>query len=124
MNVPKGTEYSPPSLPTFTPAPAKSKDAVFHYDFFKITAPTNDEVIWDNTGNITASVDFEPFLQTGHKVQFVLNGSEIAMGTEKSVLMANTERGTHTLTAQIIDASGNVIQTATVTFHAKRHSKN
>jgi len=123
MKVPKGTEYTPPKIPTFTPTPDKPKPTVFRYDFFKITAPANDESIWDNTGNITASVEFEPFLQTGHQIQFVLDGTQLAIGAATSTVMPNVDRGTHTLTAQIVDATGNALETATVIFHAKRHSK-
>lgn len=125
VTVPKGTEYAPPKLPEFTPAPSRSKDTSkpFSYDSFAITAPKNDESIWDNTGNINASVSFEPFLQSGHDIEFLLDGVSAARGSSASHQFSNVDRGTHEIVARIVDSNDQVLESATVTFHMKRHHK-
>ena len=120
--VPKGTEYAPPKLPAFTPSPPKPSAKQFAYDSFAIIAPKEDESIWDNTGNITATVAHEPFLQPGHRIEFLLDGQSVAKGEAASHQFLNMDRGTHQITAQIVDSKDRVIESASVTFHMKRHA--
>ena len=122
IKVPKGTEYSPPKLPAFTPSPPKAKAKQFEYESFAFLAPKEDESIWDNTGNITTMVALEPGLQPGHSIEFLLDGQSVARGGATSHQFLNMDRGTHQVTAQIIDSKDRVIESVTVTFHMKRHA--
>ena len=123
ITVPKGTEYQAPKIPEFTPSPPKQTSRNFQYDRFELTSPKNDEAIWDNTGNITASVSFEPFLQNGHSIEFLLDGVSVAKGSTNSHQFVNMERGTHQITARIVNDKDEEIESASVTFHMKRHHK-
>lgn len=121
IKVPKGTEYQAPKLPEFTPSAPKQTSRNFQYDSFELTSPKNDETFWDNTGNVTATVSFEPFLQSGHSIEFLLDGVSVAKGTATSHQFVNIDRGTHQITARIVNDKDEEIESASVTFHLKRH---
>ncbi len=121
IKVPKGTEYQPPKLPEFTPSAPKQTSHNFQYDRFELTSPKNDEAIWDNTGTITASVSFEPFLQSGHSIEFLLDGVSVAKGSATSHQFVNLDRGTHQITARIVNDKDEEVESASVTVHLKRH---
>lgn len=122
VQVPKGTEYTPPKLPAFTPYSPPKVEKKFKYSMFALTAPKNEESIWDNTGNVTATVALEPSLQFGHSIEFLLDGISVARGGATSHQFLNVDRGEHQITAQIVDRSDQVLSSSTVTFYMKRHA--
>lgn len=122
IKIPKGTEYTPPPIPVFTPTPKPKAPSKFEYDSFALVAPKNEESIWDNTGNITATVAFEPFLQSGHSIEFLLDGTSVTKGTDSSYQFMNLPRGAHQITAQIVDSADEVLATSSVTVFLRKHS--
>ena len=121
VKVPKGTEYTPPKLPAFTPSTrAKPTPSRFEYNTLALTAPKDDEAIWDNTGNIMATVVLEPGLQAGHSIEFLLDGVAAAKGSATSHQFLNVDRGTHQITARVVDSQEEVIATTSATFHMRR----
>lgn len=122
VTVPKGSEYAPPKVPAFTPTEKPKPPAKFEYDSFALVAPKNEESIWDNTGNITATVAYEPFLQSGHSIEFLLDGTSVSKGTDSSYQFMNLPRGAHQITAQIVDSTDEVLATSSVTIFLHQHS--
>ena len=122
VKVPKGTEYTPPKVPDFTPYSPPKPEKKFEYDVFTLTSPANDESIWDNTGNVTATVSSKPSLRFGHSIEFLLDGKPVAKGGATSHQFLNVDRGTHQITAQIVDQEDQILASSSVTFHMKRHT--
>ena len=121
VKVPKGTEYTPPKLPAFTPSTrTKPIPSRFEYNSLTLTSPKDDQAIWDNTGNITAAVTLEPGLQAGHSIEFLLDGVSVSKSSATSHQFLNVDRGTHQITARVVDNKDEVIATTSVTIHMRR----
>lgn len=88
-----------------------------------ILAPKNNEVIPNQQRNIIIQLSVEPQLQTGHRVQFWLDGkAQGAPVSATSYQMNDLERGTHSLGAQILNDQGRVVISAgSVEVHIQRH---
>jgi hypothetical protein len=125
-----------PDLPTYTPQPLRSytrstdperSEPPAGYDRFIISSPANDATIRNNVGNLEVTTLLQPALMVPreHTVQFYLDG--VAQGVASDALtlsLENIDRGTHRLSASVLDADGKVlITTAPVTVHIKRASK-
>ncbi len=116
-------------LPTINlPLPAKTTlkaptkpPADTGYSKFEIISPTHDESFW-NVSAVNASVQLQPQLKKNHLIKIMLDG-KILPGTGFSRTMANPDRGTHSLSAQIEDAKGKIVQSAKpVQFHVHKTS--
>lgn len=125
-----------PALPSYTPQPLRSfsrnsapqgEQQAAGYDRFIISAPAHDATIRNNIGNLEVTTLLEPALMVPreHSVQFYLDG--VAHGAASDALalsLDNVDRGTHELSASVLDADGKVlITTPPVTVHVKRASK-
>lgn len=75
-----------------------------------ITDPANDSAIRDNAGNLTISVRLQPSLGDGHRAELYMDGQKIRSLTGTgSVHLSNVDRGTHQLSARVVDANGRVL---------------
>ena len=95
------------------------------YSSITITQPTHDAAIRDNAGNITISVSVTPALRTkqGHKITITLDGAVVATNTSGQVNLQHIDRGSHTLSASVIDSKGTtLISSDASTFHLQRIS--
>jgi hypothetical protein len=89
------------------------------YEGFTIVSPGAEETIWNTAGVIKVAVSPIPALLEGHSVNIYLNGQLIAGKSPTSLSAELTEvpRGEHTVTAEILDATGRVMMSAQpVTF--------
>lgn len=88
------------------------------YKTFVITQPQEEQTIWNNPGNVSVSVNVVPQLQSGDKIEILLNNSLVAESKSgTSFQLTNIDRGEHSLKAQIVNESGEVLkQTKSVTF--------
>ena len=120
-----------PALPTVAPPPAdeepveEEKPAV-SYKLLRIVSPKDDEGVRENAGNINVTVNSNPNvdIDNGHSLEILVDGAVHASGTATSFELSSVDRGTHTLTARIVDANGNVLISAdTITFHMLRISQ-
>ncbi len=88
------------------------------YTQFKISSP-NDQETFQNVTDITVNVSISPSLQSGDKIQYFLDGKAVSdpidstsysipkiKGTEEVI-----SRGTHSITASLLDEQGQVIKT-------------
>lgn len=131
---PDATELPEPQAQTFRsnegegrpqppPAPGKPKPADDGYSAVTVTAPANDATIWSSQGKLTVSVSCTPALQADHRIAVSVDGQRVATEAGTTVTLSGIERGAHTLTAAILDASGSVLrQSEAVRFHMKQHS--
>ena len=88
-----------------------------------IVSPKHDEAIRENSGNVSISLQVEPinFAENGSIVAVYMDGIEVARGADTTILLLNVDRGTHTLKAELINSSGNVVlATRPTTFHLQR----
>lgn len=119
--------HTPPKADT-SQAPASAsqqpkQQAV--YSSLRIQSPSNDQVIRSNSGDISISVTVSPALQNGHRIQILIDGAVVSAAQSTTDFTLNeVYRGTHQLTARIIDLSNNstLIISPPVEVHVKRHS--
>jgi len=92
----------------------------------RIIAPANDESIWVNNGNVTVSLIVEPELdvERGDKVLVTLDGARVGEPqTATTIQLTNLNRGTHTLSASVVDSNGATLTSSSnVSFHLHRTS--
>jgi len=90
----------------------------------EIVAPEADENVRENEGNVPVSVAVVPALPPGHRLVYYMDGVAQALPTEStSYVLTNVERGSHTVSASVIDDAGNEVAAAPpVTFHMKATS--
>ena len=96
------------------------------YSAIAISYPGNDEAVRENAGNLTVTIESEPALDTnqGHSIEILLDGEPAGSASGASVALTNIDRGTHTLSANVVDRSGSVLGSSnTITFHMLRYSK-
>jgi len=85
------------------------------YTELVITSPINDATVRDNQGNLTINFRAAPALQTrkGHKYVVTFDGAEVYSGTSTITALKNVDRGTHSISVKIVDASGSTKISAT-----------
>ncbi|HEC29867.1 MAG TPA: DUF4124 domain-containing protein [Gammaproteobacteria bacterium] len=104
-----------------TKGPKKVK-AVKGYKSFRIVSPANDAAIRENAGNVSIVMRSSPPLKKGHRTVIALDGKKVQT-TGLSYTFRGVDRGTHVLSAAIMDAGGKkLIESSPVTFHLLRYS--
>lgn len=124
-----------PPIPTYTPpqysprpATSRSEDARagVTYTEFVVVSPAPETTIRSNTGNVAMQVRLEPSLRSalGHRIQFMVDGinqGEPGVGTSAS--FQNLDRGSHTLSAVVLDGKGRTLRSAdAVTIFVRRQT--
>lgn len=93
------------------------------YPAFRVTSPAPEEVIRNTGGVIVVRLAAGKGLQGDHRVRFYFDGAPVSITQMFSQRMADVERGTHVVHADIVDAAGQVLaRTAPVTFHYQQTS--
>lgn len=125
VKLPSANISTQPAQPKEKSEKTETTDAVEkklsqHVDYtaFEISAP-KDQDTFQNATEFPVSVTTNPALQEGDKIQFLLDGSPVLSPTENTSITIPrvqdgkemVERGSHTLSAQIINAKGDVIAT-------------
>jgi hypothetical protein len=98
---------------------------VSDYDLLEVSTPTEGETIRNNEGKVTVGLRLEPTLRQGDVIELFLDGEKIPgeLSTTGATL-SNLNRGSHSLKARVIDASGQeLISSQPVTFYLRRESK-
>ncbi len=98
-------------------------EAPFSYRTLEIVSPQDDEPVRANDGNVTVVTNISPDLQPGHVMRLLMDGSVAQEGPQTSFHLTNVDRGTHTLSLEIVDQDGTVLKRSpTRTFHLLRVS--
>ena len=101
------------------------QEPVVRYSTLQIVTPGEDEPVRENAGNLKVVVSMSPTLKANHSVRILLDGTVFATDRSTNIQLTNVDRGTHVLTAQIIDSDGTIIMTSSPTsFHMQRISLN
>lgn len=91
------------------------------YQSFSFVAPQQDEGVRANNGVVDVRMTLEPPLRAGHSIAVTLDGEPLGGNAPLSFQLPGMERGTHTITAEVVDAAGEaVISAGPVTFHVLR----
>lgn len=126
LELPAGNVYAPTVSTPPPPPPGEEEEpeeTSTHYDTLSITAPAQDTAVRENAGNVTVYTRVEPALREGHEVRMLLDGVPWPVRSKGAIAMTNIDRGTHSLTAQVVDANDQVlISSDPVTFHMLRIS--
>jgi hypothetical protein len=127
MQMPELPTYTPAPLPAFTATPdTATATAGDGYSALALSQPRDDETIRSNGGTLNVSVTLEPALQVdaGHRVQFFLDDKARGKPLARlSTSFTDVDRGTHTVSAAVIDESGaSIITAGPVKFHLLRAS--
>lgn len=83
----------------------------------RIIAPSGDENIWSNNGDLTVSMIVEPALdnEQGHKILLQLDGEAVSEPrTSTTFQLNNLNRGIHSLEAMVVDDNGNTFASSPV----------
>ncbi|HFC52935.1 MAG TPA: DUF4124 domain-containing protein [Gammaproteobacteria bacterium] len=122
MRVPEGRSREEPD----TRGMARERSGSPVYSKVVIEEPADDSVIWANGNPLSVVVTTDPPFsgKSGHAIGLRLDGKLADVRSQLgNITLTNVDRGTHTLQAVILDASGDVVaQSEPVTFHLKRHS--
>lgn len=91
-----------------------------------IVSPEDDAGIRINNGNVMVNLQVLPVLvaERGDLIQLYLDGFPAGMPMPQlSFMLENLDRGTHKLSAAVVNAAGEVLtQSETTTFHLQRSS--
>lgn len=127
VDLPEPSVYTPVPVPSATQSPGTGAGdaAVSDYDLLEVSTPTEGETIRNNEGKVTVGLRLEPTLRQGDVIELFLDGEKIPgeLSTTGATL-SNLNRGSHSLKARVIDASGQeLISSQPVTFYLRRESK-
>lgn len=110
---------------------ASGQTADGQYRVLEIASPADDEAIRNNEGTLSLTVNTEPPLSSGHLMRVLMDGElreEALAGNgqpSQRLNLSDIDRGSHTLTAVIYDARGNLVQSSpAITVHLQRTSVN
>ena len=94
------------------------------YTEIAITSPAPDTVLRENSGNVTIQATVEPRLQKDHMLILTRNGARLSAPQKGyTFTINNLERGTHTFSVSVVDASGkSLISSPPVSIHLQRTS--
>ena len=125
--------YSPPAVAggdaAAAPAPARKPPGggapgAFHYDSCAVVQPAEDQVLID-VDKVTVAVHISPGRRSSDRLVLDLDNRPLEAATPDQAEFQITpiERGTHTASATVRDARGNILcHSTTVSFHVRQPS--
>ena len=96
------------------------------YKQLEITSPRHDTAMRSNAGEVTIAWVISPSIQSGHTAELLLDGQTVeAVQSTGTLRLSNIDRGTHTLSLQILGEDGKEVfqESATSEFHLQRQAK-
>jgi len=100
----------------------KDKPVETRYTQFSITAPKNNQSIW-NEPELIVSLNLQPALATkeGHSIWLMMDGKPLVKKSHNlSLQIGRADRGTHTIQAQVRNKKGKIIKkTPAIQVHIK-----
>ena len=110
-----------PALKVETPIDSKPEEALKPpYDLVRFTNPAHDSAFWSGNGSVNVQLEIKPALKSSHRIVFSMDGQNVATTQATAITMPLVDRGTHTLRADIVDAQGTRITSASSTFTIHR----
>lgn len=91
------------------------------YKSLLVTNPADGSGLRNNSGNVSISILVEPSLRRGHKIIISMDGKEIGSGSRAA--LQNVDRGTHSISASVVDGNGKKLISTSSNFSMLRASK-
>ncbi|NNF67377.1 MAG: DUF4124 domain-containing protein [Gammaproteobacteria bacterium] len=118
---------SPTTTSTTTTASKKTipQDNKPYYQSLAVTAPVNDQVLWNLGGVVSVNLSVRPALLSGHRFLVRFNGNIVEDWPALAVSheIKNVIRGTHTISVSVVNTRDeNLISAEPVSFHVKQTS--
>lgn len=83
------------------------------YSAINISSPTNNSTVRDNSGTVLVTVNTQPALAKGDKIQVYLNGASTGEALEStSFTIKNVDRGEHQINASLFNQEGQKLLTS------------
>ncbi|WP_344799130.1 DUF4124 domain-containing protein [Litoribacillus peritrichatus] len=103
-------------------APQTSVETTAKYSSVTIDSPEHDTNIHGTGGSFSVNVSSNPPLKSGDKYQLLIDGSATGAPTSHSQFnVQNVNRGTHSLSVQILNKQGkSILQSPAITIHVHR----
>lgn len=133
---PGAVEIEVDSVQGFAPEPlyrsersviSRNTEDTSGYESFTITAPGQDEVMWNIGGVVNVVVDISPPLRGGDTIAVFFDGQNVSApgSRRRSYVLNDVFRGTHTVRAVVHDRNGNEIeQSEIIAFQVHQTSVN
>lgn len=115
LDIPEAQGFSSPVPKSSLPESTSSHPETSGHTYTKIaiTQPENEATIRNNQGFIAVTTQVEPDLFPGDKLQLIFDGSPLGEPQTNVLFQLNgIYRGSHTIAIQIVDESGNVIESS------------
>jgi hypothetical protein len=119
IQIPNVQTYSAPKIPAPS-LPDESKSEVQETAYkISIVQPDEQTTIRNPQGYVSVIVEVKPSLKKGNQVQLLLDDTPVGSPQESTVFaLQNILRGSHTLTAKVLNPIGNVLTSSDeVTFY-------
>lgn len=102
----------------------KIKQEAAKVESFTMVAPAPGSTLWGTGGNVLASVSIDE-VASNHRINFFLDNVSRGKVKSNSQLIADVERGEHTIYATLIDVNTRAVikTTPVITFYLKQTSK-
>ncbi|MDH1054277.1 DUF4124 domain-containing protein [Aquipseudomonas alcaligenes] len=116
-NAMQPQQTPPPAVPYYPAARVEPA-----YAILRILVPEPDATIRDPAGSLIVTITSEPGLHSGHRFRLIMDGQPVGEpGTSPVFPLQNIDRGTHQLSAEVIDSQGRIVErTPAQPFHMKR----
>jgi hypothetical protein len=101
--------------------PGPDQPAIVPYTRCVVTAPDSEET-FNAVTSVTVALLIEPALQAGHQIEVLFDGSPVQDWPPDSLshTLTDLERGSHTVTARVLDSSGGAVCSGpTLNFHVR-----
>jgi hypothetical protein len=86
--------------------------------------PRSDET-FTNPESVSVALELTPALRSGDALTVTLDGVALTGGNDQTAFsVPQPDRGSHTVTAHVVDRSGRTLCDASTTFHVMRPSIN
>lgn len=93
-----------------------------YYQNFTITAPADQSAFNSGSGDVGVVLEIYPGLSSSHEIELRMDNKLIKRGNQMQFTIPGVSRGTHTLQARILSASGQVLKETTSSFTLHRPS--
>ncbi|MFT5395364.1 MAG: hypothetical protein ACI85N_000548 [Gammaproteobacteria bacterium] len=124
IKIKKAQAINLPKARSFKLSPAEDKSKKFNYTKLAIVSPANDSTIHGGDGNVNITVTLEPELNEKDVIVLSMDGKEMLSGRAPQFLLANVDRGMHTISVVVKNEDDKVLKrSAKVTVHVRRTSQ-
>lgn len=120
--APLSTIQMPKSGPQASSQVSGSAEKAQLYSKLAITFPENDSALHAGSGSITVTTAVQPALLPSHSLRLSIDGKAAGVSQDGTFSLADVDRGTHTLTLDVVDSTSVIQSAESVSFTLHRPS--